>query len=109
MEVPDFEHLRPEGPAYGYALAAHPAGHDHEHPVAFYGGDHREGVARVAGGRFYYSVALFEESFILGAFDHVLGDARLHGTGGIQVLQLAVDAFEFQKRSIPDGVEDVVR
>ena len=51
----------------------------------------------------------FEETLVFGAFDHVLGDARFYGSRGVQVLQLAVDAFELHERSIAYSVEYVAR
>jgi hypothetical protein len=42
------------------------------------------------------------------AFDHVLGDAGLHGARRVQVLQLAVDALYLEQGRPADGVEDAV-
>src|SRR5918994_7112305 len=59
VEVADLQDLGAEGAAYDGAFAGHPLGHDHEHPVAFDGGHHREGVAGVAARSLDYGVAGF--------------------------------------------------
>src|SRR3712207_1256537 len=80
---------------------------DDEHPVAFYSGDHRKGVTRVAARSFDYGVAGLEQALLLGLLDHVLGDARLDGAGGVEVLELAVDSLDRHQRCVADTVEHV--
>src|SRR5918998_2309898 len=109
VEVADLQDLGAEGAAYGDPLARHPLRHHDEHAVALHGGDHGEGVAGVARRCLDYCVALGEEALPLGALYHVLGDARLYGAGGVEVLELAVDAFDLEHRRIAYGVEDALR
>jgi hypothetical protein len=108
VEVPDLHDIGPEGAAYGDPLAAHPLGHDDEHPVSLDGCYHRERVARVAARGLDDGVAVVEQALVLGAFDHVLRDTRLYGARRVQVLHLAVDAIYLDQGCPPDGVEDAV-
>jgi hypothetical protein len=109
VEVADLHDLGAKSAAYGHPLAAHPLGHHDEHAVALDGGDHGEGVAGVAGGGLDDGVAPPEEAFALGAFDHVLRDARLYRTRRVEVLALAVDALYIEQRRVPHRVEDAAR
>src|SRR5918995_3474440 len=105
VEVPHLQHLGAQRPAYGDPLAAHPFGHDHQHPVALRGRHHREGVARVAARCFHYRVARFKETLLFGLLDHVLGDAGLDRARWVQVLQLGPYAVDLDQRRIPYRVE----
>src|SRR5918994_841957 len=105
VEVPYLQHLGAQRPAYGDPLAAHPFGHDHQHPVALCGCHHREGVARVAARCFDYGVARLKESLLFGLLDHVLGDSSLDRARRVQVLQLGPYAVDLDQRRIPYRVE----
>src|SRR5829696_1925173 len=105
VEVADLHHLGAERAAYGETFSAHPLGHHDEHAVALDGGDHREGVAGVAGGGLDDGVAPPEEPFAFGAFDHVLRDARLDRSRRVEVLQLGPDPLDAHQRRVADAVE----
>src|SRR5918997_7186716 len=109
MEVADLQDLRSEGAAYSYSFGAQALGHNHEHLVAFDGGDHREGVAGVAGCGLDDGVAFGEQTLPLGLLHHVPGDSRLDRARGVEVLELAVDALDLEHRRVPYGVEDAAR
>ena len=74
------------------ALHAHGLGHDDDHPIAPGGGHGGQADAGVAGGGLDDDAALMQQALGLGVVDHGPGDAVLHGSGGVQILQLRQNA-----------------